>query len=134
MKSTKKPNPKLMKTIWEIDELMAPYNVSMELLRAWTKGKFKFPFYLNAEMMETDVYDLELSVRAYNCLKRANLSTVGMLVEAIETKEELLKYRNMGVTSANEILEKLLIYQFNRLAPERKLRYVRRILELNLVE
>jgi len=51
------------------------------------------------------VEELELSVRAYNCLKAANIKTIGELVE--KTESEMLKYRNFGKKSLNEIKEVL---------------------------
>jgi DNA-directed RNA polymerase subunit alpha len=46
-----------------------------------------------------------LSVRAANCLNNANITTVGQL--AMKTEQEMLKYRNFGKKSLNEIKEKL---------------------------
>ena len=48
---------------------------------------------------------LRLSVRAANCLNNANITTVGEL--AMKTEQEMLKYRNFGKKSLNEIKEKL---------------------------
>jgi DNA-directed RNA polymerase subunit alpha len=49
--------------------------------------------------------ELELSVRSYNCLKRAGINTVGELCE--KSMEDLMKVRNMGRKSLDEILAKL---------------------------
>jgi DNA-directed RNA polymerase subunit alpha len=51
------------------------------------------------------VNEIELSVRAANCLNNANITTVGQL--AMKTEAEMLKYRNFGKKSLNEIKEKL---------------------------
>jgi DNA-directed RNA polymerase alpha subunit len=51
------------------------------------------------------VNEIELSVRAANCLNNANITTVGEL--AMKTEQEMLKYRNFGKKSLNEIKEKL---------------------------
>ena len=51
------------------------------------------------------VNEIELSVRAANCLNNANITTVGQL--AIKTDAEMLKYRNFGKKSLNEIKAKL---------------------------
>jgi DNA-directed RNA polymerase subunit alpha len=51
------------------------------------------------------VNEIELSVRAANCLNNANITTVGQL--ATKTEQEMLKYRNFGKKSLNEIREKL---------------------------
>jgi DNA-directed RNA polymerase subunit alpha len=51
------------------------------------------------------VNEIELSVRAANCLNNANITTVGQL--AMKTEQEMLKYRNFGKKSLNEIKDKL---------------------------
>jgi DNA-directed RNA polymerase subunit alpha len=51
------------------------------------------------------VNEIELSVRAANCLNNANITTVGQLAQ--KTEAEMLKYRNFGKKSLNEIKDKL---------------------------
>ena len=51
------------------------------------------------------VNEIELSVRAANCLNNANITSVGQL--ALKTEAEMLKYRNFGKKSLNEIKDKL---------------------------
>jgi DNA-directed RNA polymerase subunit alpha len=51
------------------------------------------------------VNEIELSVRAANCLNNANITTVGQLAQ--KTEGEMLKYRNFGKKSLNEIKDKL---------------------------
>lgn len=60
------------------------------------------------KLFVTPVDELELSVRSANCLKAANLKTLGELV--IRTDQEMLKYRNFGKKSLQEIKEKLQEY------------------------
>ncbi|MEK8022302.1 MAG: DNA-directed RNA polymerase subunit alpha [Candidatus Hydrogenedentota bacterium] len=60
------------------------------------------------KLLATSVDELELSVRSSNCLKAANLKTLGELV--IRTDQEMLKYRNFGKKSLQEIKEKLVDY------------------------
>lgn len=55
--------------------------------------------------LEMTIEDLELSVRAYNCLKRAGINTVGELVQKDE--EEMMKVRNLGKKSLEEVEQKL---------------------------
>src|SRR5438874_7996868 len=57
------------------------------------------------KLLNMSVNEIELSVRAANCLNNANITTVGQL--AIKTEAEMLKYRNFGKKSLNEIKEKL---------------------------
>ncbi|MGA1465235.1 MAG: DNA-directed RNA polymerase subunit alpha [Bacteroidetes bacterium] len=56
-----------------------------------------------AGLLKTSIEDLNLSVRAYNCLKSANINTIGELVSREEA--ELLKFRNFGRKSLTELLE-----------------------------
>ena len=51
------------------------------------------------------IEELELSVRSFNCLKRANINTVGELCS--KTAEDMMKVRNLGKKSLDEVLEKL---------------------------
>src|SRR5205823_3088873 len=55
------------------------------------------------ENLNRSVEELELSVRSYNCLKNANIQTIGELVQKSET--EMLKTKNFGRKSLNEIKE-----------------------------
>ena len=58
---------------------------------------------VNVEVMSID--ELELSVRSYNCLKRAGNNTVAELIK--KTPDEMMKVRNLGRKSLEEVLEKL---------------------------
>lgn len=60
------------------------------------------------KLLNMSVNEIELSVRAANCLNNANITTVGQL--AMKTEAEMLKYRNFGKKSLNEIKEKLVQY------------------------
>src|ERR1041384_2480655 len=57
------------------------------------------------KILNMSVNEIELSVRAANCLNNANITTVGQL--AMKSEQEMLKYRNFGKKSLNEIKEKL---------------------------
>ncbi len=56
-----------------------------------------------SNLLKTSIEDLNLSVRAYNCLKSANINTIAELVSKDET--ELLKFRNFGRKSLAELSE-----------------------------
>jgi DNA-directed RNA polymerase subunit alpha len=60
---------------------------------------------LAPDKYNTPIEDLNLSVRAYNCLKRSGLMTVGAVLE--KSEEELLALRNFGRKSYDELREKL---------------------------
>ena len=51
------------------------------------------------------IEELDLSVRSYNCLKRAGINTVEDLTN--RTEEEMMKVRNLGRKSLEEVLNKL---------------------------
>jgi DNA-directed RNA polymerase subunit alpha len=57
------------------------------------------------KLLNMSVNEIELSVRAANCLNNANITTVGEL--AMKSEQEMLKYRNFGKKSLNEIKDKL---------------------------
>ena len=56
-----------------------------------------------SEKLAKSVDEMELSVRSYNCLKNANIRTIGELVQ--KTEAEMLKTKNFGRKSLNEIKE-----------------------------
>ena len=55
--------------------------------------------------LDKKIEDLDLSVRSYNCLKRANINTVGELTQ--KSEEEMMKVRNLGRKSLKEVVQKL---------------------------
>ncbi|HHW69321.1 MAG TPA: DNA-directed RNA polymerase subunit alpha [Tenericutes bacterium] len=55
--------------------------------------------------LETSIDDLDFSVRAYNCLKRAGINTLGDLTE--KTELEMMKIRNLGKKSLKEVVDKI---------------------------
>lgn len=55
--------------------------------------------------LETAIDDLDFSVRAYNCLKKANINTLGDLTE--KTENEMMKIRNLGKKSLKEVMDKI---------------------------
>ena len=57
------------------------------------------------KLLNMSVNEIELSVRAANCLNNANITSVGEL--AMKSEQEMLKYRNFGKKSLNEIKDKL---------------------------
>jgi DNA-directed RNA polymerase subunit alpha len=65
---------------------------------------------LPPDRYNTPIEDLNLSVRAYNCLKRSGLMTVGAVLE--KSEEELLALRNFGRKSYDELRDKLISMSF----------------------
>ena len=58
-----------------------------------------------SKILEKPIEELELSVRSFNCLKRSNISTVGDL--ANKTENEMMKVKNLGKKSLDEVIAKL---------------------------
>lgn len=56
-------------------------------------------------LLNLSIDELDLSVRSYNCLKRANINTIGELIK--HSPEDLMKVRNLGKKSLEEIISKL---------------------------
>ncbi len=59
-------------------------------------------------ILEMSIEDMDLSVRSYNCLKRANIHTVEDLTK--KTEDDMLKVRNLGKKSLDEVILKLASY------------------------
>lgn len=57
------------------------------------------------------IEDIDLSIRSYNCLKRAGINTVGQICQL--TRVDLLNIRNLGIRSAKEIINKIQMLGFN---------------------
>ena len=57
------------------------------------------------KILEITIEELDLSVRSYNCLKRAGINTVQELIQRDE--EEMMKVRNLGKKSLEEVQQKL---------------------------
>jgi len=57
------------------------------------------------KVLEMTIEELDLSVRSYNCLKRANINTVEDLIS--KTEDDMMKVRNLGRKSLEEVLHKL---------------------------
>ncbi len=57
------------------------------------------------KVLEMNIDELELSVRSYNCLKRASINTVEELIN--RTPDDMMKVRNLGKKSLDEVLAKL---------------------------
>ena len=56
-------------------------------------------------VLDMTIEELDLSVRSYNCLKRAGINTVQQLVQ--KTEEDMMKVRNLGRKSLEEVQTKL---------------------------
>ncbi|MBO5896201.1 MAG: DNA-directed RNA polymerase subunit alpha, partial [Clostridia bacterium] len=59
----------------------------------------------NGKVLETTIEELDLSVRSFNCLKRAGINTVEDLIN--KTEDDMMKVRNLGRKSLEEVVAKL---------------------------
>ena len=75
--------------------------MKQKMLRSWLKKK-KIK---KEKVLEMTIEELDLSVRSYNCLKRAGINTVQELTN--KTEEDMMKVRNLGRKSLEEVQEKL---------------------------
>lgn len=63
------------------------------------------------KFLEMPIEEMDLSVRSYNCLKRANINTIEDLVK--KSKSDMLKVRNLGLKSIEEVMAKLEEYNLS---------------------
>lgn len=94
-------------------------------------GRLPVSISLSRAVCDTEVAEMELSVRAYNCLRRANITTVGELADmAMEGK--LSQLRNMGAKTVREIQTKLLCYAYHHAAPAWRREFLENLINANL--
>ncbi len=63
------------------------------------------------KLMELPIEEMDLSVRSYNCLKRAGLNTIQDLLK--KSRSDMFKVRNLGAKSVEEVIQKLESYGFS---------------------
>lgn len=100
-------------------------------IKAEKGARVKYPIFMSQSLMDADLSELELSVRASNSLRRYGFRTIGDLVDGIEKAEDLEKIRNCGKTSILEIMLTLMCYQFMQLDDKGQKKYITRMQELN---
>jgi len=107
-------------------------DITLNELRAVNGGRIKFVIYETKDLDDIDIYELELSVRASNGLKRAGYLSVGQLVSGINSSEDLKKIRNLGEKSIKEIMSALFVFQYSRISTNKRDSYVKKLKEINL--
>jgi DNA-directed RNA polymerase subunit alpha len=85
--------------------LFSDEKISLEIVEGEESSEFDEEILHMRQLLKTKLTDLELSVRALNCLKAADVETLGEL--AGFHKHDLLKFRNFGKKSLTELDEKL---------------------------
>ena len=68
------------------------------------------------KVLELTIEELDLSVRSFNCLKRANINTVEDLIS--KTEDEMMKVRNLGRKSLEEVINKLAMMRLSLASDE----------------
>ncbi len=71
----------------------------------------------NSKVLEMTIEELDLSVRSFNCLKRAGINTVEDLIN--KSEEDMMKVRNLGRKSFEEVLSKLRGLGFNLVSEDK---------------
>lgn len=95
------------------------------------KRNIKFPLYCRQSFLDSSIDEMNLSVRSYNCLKRAGLHTVGDLIESVNNWSDLLKIRNMGTKSAKEVIYGIFVLQYNSLKPNEQKIFLAKTVAMN---
>lgn len=85
--------------------LFSDENIDIELESESVEDVFDENAIMMRQLLKTKLADVELSVRALNCLRAANVDTIGSLVQY--SRNELLKFRNFGKKSLTEVEELL---------------------------
>lgn len=88
----------------------------------------ELPF--SEKAFNTEIEKLNLSVRSYNCLKRAGLNDVGKVVHAIQ-EDKLWNVRNLGKMSRAEIHVRIYEFGYNSLSENGKKEFAKNLYELN---
>ena len=110
---------------------------TIEAIMIRNRRMFYFPMQLTKVQATQDILTLDLSVGAYNCLRRGGYRTLGDILdrnfatEEMSSKKQLMMIRNMGKTKAQEILIRLFFYQFSVLPAEKKGRYMQTVAAMN---
>ncbi len=128
-------NEKILKILIEMDCYM--FTGSMIEFLYEHKKLIRFNVYLSKKELDENLSVLDLSQRSINCLRRAGFTTLGDLLKAISvtgderSKEKLLRLRNLGRKSAEEILLTIMCYQFQLLSDKERTEYLQDIVRLN---
>lgn len=103
-------------------------DISLILALYYPKHSVAIP--LTTKICDMEIESLELSVRSYNCLKRAGVANVRELVSIIHSGE-FMRIRNLGKKSRIEIQEKILDIGYRALNVEEKYDFINDVVERN---
>lgn len=94
-------------------------------------GKFHFRFHMTEKMSESPIEALDLSTRAYNCMKRRGFDTIGELVTSIAAGNDIRQTKNLGEKTAREVMEKLFLFQYDSLPVRKREDFIAEVLLMN---
>lgn len=104
----------------------------VEALRRVFEKNIKIKIGYSIRDCNASIEDLALSVRSYNALRRANIITIGDLIERLN-EGGLKTVRNLGSKSFSEIQTKIMVYGFEQLSEKEKLEFFYYLVENNTV-
>ena len=123
-----KMNTNTMDLVNEIYKEAERIDISLILALYYPKHSVAIP--LTTKICDMDIESLELSVRSYNCLKRAGIANVRELVGIIHNGE-FMRIRNLGKKSRIEIQEKLLDIGYASLSRDERVDFIIDVVERN---
>ena len=106
------------------------YGLIDTLHRTFNKN-FKINIGYSKSTCDSSIEELALSVRSYNALRRANISTLGDLIEQLN-EGTLRNIRNLGTKSFCEIQTKILVFGFDHLPENAKIEFFNYLIDNNV--
>lgn len=117
------------KVIEEIYQAIETHGLMPTIKRLFGAGtRIELPF--SETSCNTEIEKLDLSVRSYNCLKRAGLHTVSKIIDAMH-EDSLWKIRSLGKNSRAEIHVRIYEFGYYSLTERGKKNFVKSLLDLN---
>ena len=114
--------------------------ITIEEIMLCNRRMFHFPAVFTGAQLDQDIEVLDLSRRAFNCLRRAGTNTLRDLIskdattdEASSKRQLMTHNRNLGVKTASEILIKLFYYSFLVQPESEKRSYMQKVIKANIV-
>ncbi len=92
--------------------------------------KVSIPF--SQKACDTSIDELDFSVRANNSMKRVGVFTIGEVIDLIAS-DGLLRIRNLGKKTQNEIKTRIMVFGYERLNEKEKKRFFYDIIERNMI-
>ena len=117
------------KVVEEIYQAIETHGLMPTIKKLFGAGtKIQIPF--SETSCNTEIEKLDLSVRSYNCLKRAGLNTVSRVIDAMH-EDSLWKIRSLGKNSRAEIHVRIYEFGYYSLSERGRRNFAKTLLELN---